>query len=354
VTADPGRPIPTMPKTTKTTKTIRRRRGASNKGRTESSLQTQSGAVVRPPARQGLKTYSLRSRPSKVHVGQFARSSTSQDTVGRFLSNLPDFLSAKDLREFCGLVRSARSRERAVVFGMGAHVIKVGLSPVLIDLIREGWITALVLNGAGVIHDFEIAFAGQTSEDVEDRIRDGRFGMARETGELINRAINEGARAGLGLGEAVGRMIAASDFPHKDLSLLAAAQRQGIPATVHVALGTDTIHVHPQASGEALGKTSLQDFFLLCGILEGLGEGGVFINAGSAVILPEVFLKALNYVRNKGTKVENFSTAVFDFIHHYRPYQNVVRRPVGEKGRGFYFVGPHELLIPLFAAALRA
>lgn len=346
--------MPKIKKNAKTTKTARRGRGGANADRPESSLRDPNGAIVRPPARHGLKTYSLRSRPSKVTIAQFARSSTSQDTVGRFLSNLPDFLSARDLREFCGLVRTARGKGRAVIFGLGAHVIKVGLSPVLIDLIREGWITALVLNGAGIIHDFEIAFAGQTSEDVEDRIKDGRFGMARETGELLNRAINEGARSGLGLGEAVGRMIAASDFPHKDLSLLAAAHSQGIPVTVHVALGTDTIHLHPQASGEALGKTSLQDFFLLCGVLEGLGDGGVYINAGSAVILPEVFLKALTYVRNKGTRVENFSTAVFDFIHHYRPFQNVVRRPVGEKGRGFYFVGPHELLIPLLAAALRS
>jgi len=341
-----------MPKTTKP----KRRAGARGpaRGPALAPPAPASGAVVRPPARHGLKTYSLRSRPSKVHIAQFGRPSTSHDTVGRFIAGLPDFLAAKDFREFCGRVRSARDKGRAVVFGLGAHVIKVGLSPVLIELIREGWITALVLNGAGVIHDFEIAFAGQTSEDVEDRIRDGRFGMARETGDLINRAVNEGARAGLGLGQAVGRMIATSDFPHKDLSLLAAAHDRGIPATVHVAIGTDTIHLHPQASGEALGKTSLQDFFLLCGVLEGLGEGGVFINAGSAVILPEVFLKALTYVRNKGTKVERFSTAVFDFIRHYRPDQNVVRRPVAETGWGYYFVGPHELLIPLFAAALRA
>lgn len=313
-----------------------------------------SGAVVRPPARDGLKTYSLRSRPSKVHIGQFGRPSTSRDTVGRFLADLPDFLAARDFREFLGRVRAARDKGRPVVFAMGAHVIKVGLNPVLIELVREGWITALVLNGAGIIHDFEIAFAGQTSEDVDDRIRDGRFGMARETGDLLNRAINEGARAGQGLGQAVGALIANSDYPHKNLSLLAAAHEKGIPATVHVAIGTDTIHIHPQASGEALGKTSLQDFFLLCGVLEGLGEGGVFINAGSAVVLPEVFLKALTYVRNKGTKVERFTTAVFDFLRHYRPDQNVVRRPVAETGRGFYFVGPHEILIPLLAAALRS
>jgi hypothetical protein len=335
----------------KTTRRIKRPRAAAPAA--PPALDA-AGAVVRPPARDGLKTYSLRSRPSKVHVAQFGRPSTSHDTVGRFLADLPDFLAARDFREFCGRVRAAREKGRPVVFGLGAHVIKVGLSPVLIQLMKEGWITALVLNGAGIIHDFEIAFAGQTSEDVDERIRDGRFGMARETGDLLNKAINDGARAGLGLGQAVGAMIAASDFPHRDLSLLAAAHAKGIPATVHVAIGTDTIHLHPRASGEALGKTSLQDFFLLCGVLEGLGEGGVFVNAGSAVILPEVFLKALTYVRNKGTKVERFTTAVFDFLRHYRPDQNVVRRPVAGTGQGYYFVGPHEILIPLLAAALRA
>jgi hypothetical protein len=235
---------------------------------------------------------------------------------------------------------------------LGAHVIKVGLNPVLIDMMNRGWITAVALNGAGIIHDFEIAYGGQTSEDVEAQIKDGQFGMAKETGEILNRTINEAARDGLGLGEAVGRMIARSTFPYKKQSLLAAAWRSAIPVTVHVALGADTIHFHPQANGEALGKTSLQDFRLLCSLIEGLGGGGIYVNVGSAVILPEVFLKAVSVVRNRGKRLEDFSTAVFDFIHHYRPDQNVVRRPLGKKGRGFYFIGHHEIMIPLLAAAL--
>lgn len=303
-------------------------------------------------SKRAIKTYSLQTRKSKVHIQDFARPSRAGDRIGRFVNRLPDILAGKDFKEFLALMREAKKRHRAIVFGLGAHVIKVGLNPVVVDMIKRGWITALALNGAGVVHDFEIAYAGQTSEDVEVQIRDGQFGMAKETGEILNETINEAAREGLGLGEAVGRMIARSSFPYKKQSLLAAAWRSGIPVTVHVALGTDTIHFHPQASGEALGKTSLQDFRLLCSVIKGLEGGGVFVNVGSAVVLPEVFLKAVSFVRNRGLKLEYFSTAVFDFIHHYRPDQNVVRRPLGKKGRGFYFIGHHEIMIPLLAAAL--
>jgi hypothetical protein len=233
-------------------------------------------------------------------------------------------------------------------------VIKVGLSPIIIDLMKEGWITALALNGAGIIHDFEIAFTGQTSEDVQLQIKNGHFGMAQETGQMLNDAINSGEEKGLGLGEAVGEMIATSDFPHKDMSLLSAAYNLNLPVTVHVAIGTDIIHFHPKVKGEAIGNASLKDFFLFCSLLEKLEDGGVFVNIGSAVILPEVFLKALSFVRNKGWLLENFSTAVFDFIHHYRPYENVVKRPHGKKGRGFYFIGHHEIMIPLLAVSLKS
>jgi len=250
-------------------------------------------------------------------------------------------------------LEKARNRKKAVIAAMGAHVLKVGLGPVVIDWMKDGWINGLALNGAGIIHDFEIAFCGRTSEDVEAQIQKGRFGMAAETGEMLNEAIRRGAESGMGLGEAVGRMIARSKFPYKRFSLLGTAYRLGLPATVHVAIGTDTIHMHPQASGEALGKTSLRDFFLFSALVRRLDGGGVFMNIGSAVVLPEVFLKAVSLVRNKGFRLQNFSTAVFDFIHHYRPDQNVVRRPLGKKGRGFYFVGPHEILIPLLAAALK-
>jgi hypothetical protein len=273
--------------------------------------------------------------------------------VAELLDSLPGFLAASDLRSFLDVCRAARRKGKPLIWGMGAHVVKVGLSPVLIDLMREGWIDGLALNGAGIIHDFEIAFAGRTSEDVEAQIREGRFGMARETGEMLNKAIFEGAAEGLGLGEAVGRMIAGSKLPHRGLSLLGTAARLRIPVTVHVAVGTDIIHVHPQASGEAIGQTSLRDFFRLAGLVKELNGGGVYLNIGSAVLLPEVFLKAVSLVRNKGHRLDGFSTAVFDFMRHYRPSENVTKRPLGRKGRGYYFVGPHEILIPLLAAALK-
>jgi hypothetical protein len=249
-------------------------------------------------------------------------------------------------------MRAARKKKRAILFGLGAHVIKVGLSPVLIGLMKDGWVSGIALNGAGIIHDFEVAFCGRTSEDVARQIRSGDFGAARETGEMLNAAIRNGARRGRGLGAAVGEMIAASRFPFKQLSLLAAARELAIPVTVHVAIGTDTIHFHPQASGRALGQTSLADFFLFCSLVEGLEGGGVYLNIGSAVVLPEVFLKAVSYVRNQGRRLQDFTTAVFDFRRLYRPEQNVVCRPRGKKGRGFYFIGHHEILVPLMAAAL--
>jgi hypothetical protein len=303
---------------------------------------------------RGLKTYSLLSRESQVEVKDFAKDYHPSSGFAEFLDSLPDILAAKAFKEFVSLVRAAKSKKKAILFAMGAHVIKVGLNPVIIRLMKEGWITGLALNGAGIIHDFEIAFCGRTSEDVASQIKDGKFGMARETGELLNQAIKSGAKQGIGLGEAVGQMIASSNFPYKHLSLLAASSKLNIPVSVHVAVGTDTIHFHPQASGEAIGKTSLADFFLFCSLVERLNGGGVFVNVGSAVILPEVFLKALSFVRNKGKTLDDFSTAVFDFIEHYRPSQNVIQRPVGQKGQGFYFIGHHEIMIPLLAAALSA
>lgn len=309
---------------------------------------------VKPLSPRGLKTYSLRSRKDKVNINNFAQILAPEKIFTRFVRSLPDVLAGKDFKEFISLMGKARKRNRAIIFGLGAHVIKVGLSPVIIDLMKEGWITALALNGAGIIHDFEIAFAGQTSEDVELQIKNGHFGMAQETGQMLNDAINLGEKKGLGLGEAVGEMIAASGFPHENMSLLFAAYNLNIPVTVHVAIGTDVIHFHPEAKGEALGNTSLKDFFLFCSLLEKLEGGGVFINIGSAVILPEIFLKALSIVRNRGQLVEDFSTAVFDFIHHYRPCQNVAKRPHGEKGKGFYFIGHHEIMVPLLAASLKS
>ncbi len=300
----------------------------------------------------GLNRPSLLARKSKVLVRDFARVPDPRAGAAGLVDSLPDILAGRDFRTFLGLVRRARSAGKPIILGLGAHVIKVGLSPVIIGLMRDGWVSALAMNGAGIIHDFEIAFSGQTSEDVAVQLEAGTFGMARETGEYLNRAIRSGARRGCGLGEAVGGMIARSKFPHKSLSLLGTAHTLGRPATVHVGIGTDTIHFHPGASGAALGRTSLRDFFRLCDVVEGLEGGGVYLNVGSAVILPEVFLKALAYVRNQGRTLQDFSTAVFDFIHHYRPAQNVIARAVGDRGRGFYFIGHHEIMVPLLAAAL--
>ncbi len=309
---------------------------------------------VKPLSPGGLKTYSLQSRKDKVNINNFAQILGAEKSFTRFVRSLPNILAGSDFKEFISVMGKAKKRNRAIIFGLGAHVIKVGLSPIIIDLMKEGWITALALNGAGIIHDFEIAFTGQTSEDVQLQIKNGHFGMAQETGQMLNDAINLGEEKGLGLGEAVGEMIATSDFPHKDMSLLSAAYNLNLPVTVHVAIGTDIIHFHPEVKGEAIGSASLKDFFLFCSLLEKLEDGGVFINIGSAVILPEVFLKALSFVRNKGRPLESFSTAVFDFIHHYRPYENVVKRPHGKKGRGFYFIGHHEIMIPLLAVSLKS
>jgi hypothetical protein len=301
---------------------------------------------------EGLKTYPLRGRRCKVDAAAFAKPVPAGASFAAFLGSLPDVLASRDFRAFLGLVKKARRDGKPVLFGCGAHVIKVGLQPVLIDLMELGFVQGLALNGAGIVHDFEIAFAGRTSEDVAERIRDGSFGAARETGEFLNRAIRDGVKDGLGLGASVGRMIAGSRFPFRKLSLLAAACRLGIPVTVHVAVGTDIIHFHPSADGAAIGEGSLRDFFTFASLV-GMLDGGVYVNVGSAVLLPEVFLKAVSFVRNKGIRLDRITTAVFDFNRHYRPEENVVRRPLGKRGRGFYFVGPHEIMIPLLAAGLK-
>ncbi|MFC2163475.1 hypothetical protein ACFLT2_00595 [Acidobacteriota bacterium] len=301
-----------------------------------------------------VKTYSLRSRKSKVQTKDFARVYPGDKTFARFIDSLPDILAGKDFKGFVRIIKRAKSGNKPIIFAMGAHVIKVGLSPIIIDLMKGGFVDALAFNGAGIIHDFEVAFAGQTSEDVATQLKDGKFGMARETGEMLNKCINLGSRKNLGLGETVGKMISSSSFSHKDLSLLSTAYELGIPVTVHVALGTDIIHYHPDVSGSSIGKTSLKDFFLFCSLVEKLEGGGVFVNVGSAVVLPEVFLKAVSYVRNRGQSLNYFHTAVFDFISHYRPQQNIVKRPISGKGKGYYFIGHHEIMIPLLAAALKS
>ncbi len=298
-----------------------------------------------------LATYSVYDRHSKVSIDDFAEPLSPGMRVRELLSALPTQLAGADFPALIGRVATAIQKKRPVMLGMGAHVIKVGLNPILIDLMRRGMLTSIALNGAGIIHDAEIAMVGRTSEEVADVIGQGAFGAARETGEILNRAINNGAREDIGMGEAVGRALLEHKFPHNDQSLLAQAYTLGVPVTVHVAIGTDIIHIHPDADGAAIGKTSHRDFRLFCRLVSNL-DGGVYLNVGSAVLLPEVFLKALTVSRNLGFTVKDITTANFDFIRHYRPATNVVHRPTLEGGRGFNFTGHHELMIPLFAAAL--
>ncbi|MEW6207478.1 MAG: hypothetical protein AB1631_03870 [Acidobacteriota bacterium] len=302
----------------------------------------------------GLATYPLSSRESKVTTDDFARRVEKDSSLREFLDSLPRILAARDLRELAGLIREARRGNRAIIWGMGGHVIKTGLSPVLIDLMERGFVTAFAMNGSAVIHDFEIAMVGATSEDVDATLGSGSFGMAEETGRIINEAISEGARDNLGMGEAVGRRLFEMQAAHKEKSILHSAYEASVPVTVHVAIGTDIIHIHRAADGAATGQTSLQDFRLLCSIVRQLDGGGVYLNLGSAVLLPEVFLKTVTVVRNLGYSLKDFATANFDFIQHYRPQTNVVRRPVAGSGRGFSITGHHEILIPLLAALILA
>ena len=298
----------------------------------------------------GLQSYPLASRPSKVRVADFARPDVARGLAAA-VAGLPDLLGAADFKAVVAALRTAQAAGRPIIWGLGAHVIKAGLSPILVDLMARGFVSALALNGAGVIHDFEIALAGSTSEDVDAALGPGRFGMAEETGTLLNGAINEGVADGLGLGQAVAEYLARVNPPHAGVSLLATAARLGVPVTVHVAIGTDIIHMHPSASGAALGEGSLRDFRYFVSNVAHLA-GGVFLNCGSAVILPEVFLKAVALVRNRGLSLDGLTTVNLDFIRHYRPMTNVVTRPTSGVGRGYALVGHHEILIPLLAAAL--
>jgi hypothetical protein len=299
----------------------------------------------------GLNTYSVYGRHSKVSVDDFAAPVHAGMTVRQLLAALPKQLIGVDFPELVARIATAHRQQRPILLGMGAHVIKVGLNPVLIDLMRRGIITGIALNGAGIIHDSEIAMVGRTSEEVAAVLGAGAFGAARETGEVLNRAITAGAARDIGIGQAVGEMLLAADFPHNDKSLLAMAAQMQVPVTVHVAMGTDIIHIHPDVDGAAIGKAGHHDFRVFCRQVSEL-EGGVYLNVGSAVLLPEVFLKALTVVRNLGHGVKHFTTANFDFIRHYRPATNVVHRPTLEGGKGFHFTGHHELMLPLLAAAV--
>lgn len=316
-------------------------------------MKARRRAAARPLDLGGVKTYPLSARVSKVRRADFGKAHVKGARLSRFVDSLPRILAADQLRAVAARLVAGRGKGRPLIWGMGAHVLKVGLAPVIIDLMERGFITAIALNGAGIVHDFETAVAGQTSEEVDAVLGRGEFGMARETGEEINRAIVAGDRLGLGLGASVGRYLAARrGTKFRRLSILASAWRLGIPATVHVALGTDIVHMHPSCDPAAVGRSSHLDFRIFAGQVAKLGGGGVYLNVGSAVLLPEVFLKAVTLARNLGHPIRNFTTANFDFIQGYRPNTNVVNRPTKGVGRGYSLTGHHEIMIPLLAAML--
>lgn len=309
---------------------------------------------VQPLDLSGLRTVSLHARGGKVRIGDFVQPYVPGSGISGLLDSLPKILAGNDFREVVHAIVEARLRRRAIVWGMGGHVIKCGMAPLFTDLMRRGFATAFAMNGSAAIHDFEIALAGHTSEDVEAVLPDGSFGSAEETGRGINEAVIAGVRDGVGFGEALGcaleKLAPAETAPY---SLLLSAYRESVPVTVHVAIGTDTPHTHPAADGAAIGTATLQDFQLLCGIVKGLDEGGIYVNVGSAVVLPEVFLKALSATRNLGYPVGKFTTVNLDFLQHYRPRMNVVQRPHAQSGgKGYALTGHHEIMLPLLAAAL--
>ncbi|HEY6360033.1 MAG TPA: hypothetical protein VIX63_02975 [Vicinamibacterales bacterium] len=300
----------------------------------------------------GIRTYPLASRASKARVEDFGRPLERGASFEDWFRALPAILGGQDLRRVVRALVNAKHSGGGIIWGVGAHVIKTGVSPILIDLMERGYVSALAMNGAGIIHDFEIALSGATSEDVDEALGPGRFGMADETGRLLNDVIRRGAEQELGLGQSVARFLSEQSPPHGHHSLAVTAHRLGIPLTAHVALGTDIIHMHPDASGAAIGETSLRDFRYFTSLVARL-KGGVYLNCGSAVVLPEVFLKAVALARNRGLPLDGLTTVDIDFMRMYRPQTNVVRRPVaGTNGTGISLVGHHEILIPLIAAAV--
>lgn len=307
----------------------------------------------RPLDMSGVKTYPLAERTNKVVMERDAAAGVRAGmTVSDLLASLPPQLGSRDLLAVIDAVAAARAAGKPVVIAMGGHVIKCGLQPVLKNLIEAGAVTAFAVNGSVAIHDYEISLIGETSEDVGKVLHCGLFGMAEETGRDINRALREGVAKGQGFGEALGNFILENDNPFADKSLLAVCRKHDIPVTVHVAIGTDIVHQHPTADGAIIGQASYTDFRIFASVVSELGDGGVYLNVGSAVLLPEVFLKALSIVQNLGYHVDNFTTANFDMQQHYRPLQNVVRRPTSGKGRGYTITGHHEIMLPLLAAGI--
>lgn len=307
--------------------------------------------MTRPLDLTKLRRTSLSDRPSKVSFDGFGKQVRKGMSFRAFVDGLPSYLQANDFRALVDAIVAAKRKKRPVLLGIGAHFVKVGLTPLLIQALEAGIVDAVAMNGAGVIHDVELALAGKTSEDVPTQLDDGSFGMARETAQFIHAALAKGVPEGLGFGEAVGEALLASKAPHRKKSLLATARRLGVPVTVHVAIGADIVHMHPEADGAQIGEASLRDFRTFCSLVAEL-EGGVYLNVGSAVLLPEVFLKAVAVARNLGKPLAKITTANLDFIRHYRPDQNVVVRPTRMGGRGIHLTGAHEIIVPLLFAAV--
>jgi hypothetical protein len=330
-------------------------------GDRQPSLSRDGSYSIEPLSLAGLHTYPLATRPAKVHVGDFAKPLDPGMTFSQFLGSLPSILAAQDLRNVRDSLIRAKREQRVILWGIGGHVIKVGLGPILIDLMKRGFITAIAMNGAALVHDFEIALSGGTSEDVDQVLGNGQFGMAEETGRYVNEAAVHAHQQGMGLGQAMGQLLSepAMKANYPESSVLIQAYRAGMPVTVHLAIGTDIPHMHQTASGEALGAATHHDFRLFCALVKNMQPGGVYLNWGSAVMLPEVFLKAVTVARNLGSRLEPITTANFDFIQHYRPSQNVVKRPTASTkpktksgSRGFSITGHHEIMMPLLAATL--
>jgi hypothetical protein len=300
-----------------------------------------------------IHTYELASRPSKVTIDDFARPFEENDSLKNFLDKLPDVLAVKSLREIAAQIRRAKELGKPIIWGIGGHFVKTGLAPILIDLMNRGFVSAIAANGSVLVHDTEIALVGFTSEDVDASLGKGNFGAARETGEILNNAARRGVADNIGLGEAMGREVSEMNPRHSDKSLLCSSFANKVPFTSHLTIGADIGHFHANCDGAALGATSHTDFKLFCSIVKELNGGGVYLNIGSAVTLPEIFLKAVTVVRNLGFELKDLTTTNFDFIQHYRPLTNVVRRPVdGGAGRGFSITGHHEIMIPLLAAQI--
>ena len=308
---------------------------------------------VQPLSLENVSTYPLASRPSKVSLNDFAKPITDHASLKEFLVSLPRILAVQNLNQLVTRIQRARELNKPIIWGLGGHVVKTGLAPILIDLMNKGFVTAIAANGSVLVHDSEIAMVGSTSEDVDATLGEGVFGGAEETGKLLNSAAQEGARDGIGLGEAMGRALTQQNPKHAAYSLLCASYQSRIPFTAHVSIGADIAHFHPSSDGGALGATTHTDFRLLAELVRRMNGGGVYLNIGSAVMLPEVFLKCVTLVRNLGNDLKDITTANFDFIQSYRPLTNVVRRPTADgAGQGFSITGHHELTIPLLAALL--